>query len=62
MACQLPACSRLDLPLDGLRSEAFYAIIKGDQPLDAFDDFVSNWKSGGGDQITQEVNEWLQKQ
>jgi len=48
--------------LDSLRTEAFYAIIKGDKPLDAFDDFVTAWKSGGGDQITQEVNDWLQKQ
>ena len=48
--------------LDSLRTEAFYAIIKGDKPLDAFDDFVAAWKSGGGDQITQEVNAWLQKQ
>jgi hypothetical protein len=48
--------------LDSLRSEAFYAIIKGDKPLTAFDDFVTQWKSAGCDQITKEVNDWLQKQ
>jgi len=48
--------------LDGMRSEAFYGIITGDKPLDSFDEFVTQWKSAGGDQITQEVNEWLQKQ
>jgi len=48
--------------LDGMRSETFYGIIKGDKPLDAFDDFVTQWKSAGGDKITQEVNDWLQNQ
>jgi len=57
-----PGMQSSQTSLDGLRSEAFYAIIKGDKPLDAFDEFVSSWKSGGGDQITKEVNEWLQKQ
>jgi len=27
-------------------------------PIDDFDSFVTNWKKLGGDQITQEVNEW----
>jgi putative aldouronate transport system substrate-binding protein len=48
--------------LDGLRSETFYGIITGEQPLEAFDDFVTQWKESGGDQITQEVNEWRQSQ
>lgn len=48
--------------LDGMRSEAFYGIITGDQPLEAFDDFVANWKASGGEEITQEVNEWRQNQ
>ena len=57
-----PGMQSSQTSLDGLRTEAFYAIIKGDKPLDSFDDFVAAWKSGGGDQITQEVNDWLQKQ
>jgi putative aldouronate transport system substrate-binding protein len=48
--------------LDGMRSETFYGIIKGDKPLDAFDAFVAQWKSAGGDKVTQEVNDWLQNQ
>jgi putative aldouronate transport system substrate-binding protein len=57
-----PGMASSQTSLDSLRTEAFYAIIKGDKPLDAFDDFVASWKSAGGDQITKEVNDWLQKQ
>jgi putative aldouronate transport system substrate-binding protein len=38
--------------------ETFTSIITGQKPLEAFDEFVSTWKSLGGDQITAEVNEW----
>jgi len=48
--------------LDGMRSEAFYGIITGEKSVESFDDFVAQWKSAGGDQITQEVNDWKQKQ
>jgi putative aldouronate transport system substrate-binding protein len=44
--------------LDGLRDGVFYGIITGDVDPDAFDDFVEQWKGSGGDQITQEVNDW----
>ena len=33
-------------------------IIIGEKPLSEFDEFVDQWKSQGGDQMTQEVNEW----
>ena len=36
-------------------------IIRGDLPLSAFDDFVKEWGSRGGDQMTREANE-LQKE
>lgn len=39
--------------------ETFNKIIYGKLPIDAFDQFVANWKSNGGDQITQEVNDWF---
>ncbi|RAW19327.1 ABC transporter substrate-binding protein [Paenibacillus taichungensis] len=39
--------------------ETFNKIIYGQLPVDAFDQFVANWKSNGGDQITQEVNDWF---
>ncbi|MDO3409657.1 ABC transporter substrate-binding protein [Saccharibacillus sp. CPCC 101409] len=38
--------------------ETFNKIIYGQLPIDAFDEFVANWKANGGEQITQEVNEW----
>ncbi|MHA6530831.1 type 2 periplasmic-binding domain-containing protein [Paenibacillus sp. BAC0078] len=47
--------------LNNLESETFSAIIYGEQPLDDFDSFVADWKAGGGDRITREVNEWYDK-
>ncbi|WP_053377837.1 extracellular solute-binding protein [Paenibacillus sp. FJAT-27812] len=47
--------------LDKLMQESFTKIIMG-APIDEFDKFVASWKSLGGDQITQEVNEWYSKQ
>ena len=34
------------------------AIIIGEEQLDYFDVYVDSWKTGGGDDITREVNEW----
>lgn len=42
--------------------ETFTAIITGQKPLTAFDEFVTNWKKLGGDKITAEVNDWFQTQ
>ncbi len=44
--------------LNKLQDETILGIIIGDKPMSAFDEFVGQWKSQGGDQITQEVNEW----
>lgn len=41
--------------LKKLEEEAFYQIVMGKKSLDAFDQFVSDWKSQGGDEITQEI-------
>jgi putative aldouronate transport system substrate-binding protein len=43
--------------LDKLQAETFTNIITGDAPITAFDDFVTSWKSIGGDQICAEVAE-----
>lgn len=43
--------------LEKQQNEMFVKIILGD-PIDKFDQFVKDWKKLGGDQITQEVNEW----
>ncbi|MNY55159.1 hypothetical protein D3C86_1911100 [compost metagenome] len=43
--------------LEKLQNEVFVKIILGD-PIDTFDKFVEDWKKLGGDQITEEVNQW----
>lgn len=49
--------SKLDY-LNKIENQAFNEIIYSKNPVDSFDTFVQTWKSGGGDQMTQEVNEW----
>jgi putative aldouronate transport system substrate-binding protein len=44
--------------LGTLEAEAFTAIVTGQKPLEAFDQFVTDWYSNGGNEITMEVNEW----
>lgn len=41
-----------------VESETFNAIVIGNKPLDAFDEFVAEWKAVGGDVWTQGVNDW----
>ncbi len=45
--------------LDKLRDETFTNIIRGDLPVDAFDDFVTEWFAKGGQQLTDEANAWF---
>ncbi|MBM7564021.1 extracellular solute-binding protein [Paenibacillus sacheonensis] len=47
--------------LNKLEEDAMIKIITGEKPVDYFDDFVSQWKKQGGDEITQEVNEALKQ-
>jgi putative aldouronate transport system substrate-binding protein len=44
--------------LQKMRDETFTKIITGNSPIEEFDKFVENWKKGGGEEITKEVNEW----
>lgn len=44
--------------LDKLELETFTKIITGEAELDAFDEFVTQWQSNGGSEITEEVNDW----
>jgi len=41
--------------LEKLEDEIFLQIILGEKDISAFDDFVSQWKQLGGDEITQEL-------
>ncbi|WP_223829327.1 extracellular solute-binding protein [Paenibacillus arenilitoris] len=46
--------------LGKLELETFVKIIYGQDPIEAFDQFVKNWKALGGDQMTKEVNQIAQ--
>jgi putative aldouronate transport system substrate-binding protein len=41
-----------------LEIETFISIIYGKAPVSEFDNFVKKWKEMGGEQITEEVNDW----
>ncbi|MBB3125405.1 putative aldouronate transport system substrate-binding protein [Paenibacillus rhizosphaerae] len=41
-----------------MESETFLKIVYGKASIDEFDTFVDKWKKMGGDQITEEVNDW----
>ena len=43
--------------LQAMQEETFTKVISGSETIDAFDKFVEQWKSLGGDTITEEVNE-----
>ncbi|MDF2962713.1 MAG: transporter substrate-binding protein [Paenibacillus sp.] len=47
--------------LQKMEKESFFKIVMGEQPLDSFDKFVSDWKAQGGDEITKEVTEEIKK-
>ncbi|WP_178022969.1 extracellular solute-binding protein [uncultured Paenibacillus sp.] len=47
--------------LEKMQDETFTKIIMGQSPISAFDDFVEDWMKLGGEQITNEVNEWYAK-
>lgn len=43
--------------LKKMEDETFLKIVLGTLPLEAFDQFVADWKAQGGDQITEEVQQ-----
>ncbi|WP_100407326.1 extracellular solute-binding protein [Bacillus solitudinis] len=54
----LPSESKYRAELTKIRNEAYISIITGDKPVDYFDEFVEKWNSLGGEQVTDEANEW----
>lgn len=46
--------------LQTMEMQVYTNIIYGKEDPDAFDQFVEDWYAQGGEQITQEVNEWYQ--
>ncbi|MBP1989684.1 extracellular solute-binding protein [Paenibacillus eucommiae] len=47
--------------LSAMMQETFTKIIMGISSVDEFDNFVESWKKHGGDEITNEVNDWYYK-
>jgi putative aldouronate transport system substrate-binding protein len=41
-------------------TEVCLSIITGQKPLEAYDEYIANWKAAGGEQVVAEVNEWWQ--
>lgn len=48
--------------LDTMLDEAFIKIITGQTSIDEFDTTVESWYAAGGQDMTDEVNEWYQAQ
>lgn len=46
--------------LERLEMEMYADIIYGNEPVEAFDEFVDVWRESGGDQVTEEVNQWYE--
>lgn len=46
--------------LDDMLDQTFIKIISGQEELDAFDKVVEEWTTAGGQEMTDEVNEWYQ--
>lgn len=44
--------------LDDMLDQMFIKIIAGQESLDSFDTVVEDWKAAGGQDMTDEVNEW----
>ncbi|MDQ1909021.1 extracellular solute-binding protein [Paenibacillus sp. GD4] len=47
--------------LQKLEKETFFKIVMGQQPLESFDQFVTDWKAQGGDEITKEITDEINK-
>ena len=47
--------------LSTMEKETFTKIIYSNEPLEAYDQFVKDWYAKGGEQITQEINDWYGK-
>lgn len=57
-ALPTPTMVERSADLKTMEEETYHGIITGNLALSAFDTFVDNWRKQGGDQITNEVNEW----
>jgi putative aldouronate transport system substrate-binding protein len=59
-AFYLPIHDRYNQSLDQMVNDELMVMILGDQPMEEWDEFVRRWREAGGEESTQEVNEWYQ--
>lgn len=48
--------------LNDMFAEYALKIVTGEYPVDKYDEFIENWYAQGGEQWTNEVNEWFEGQ
>jgi putative aldouronate transport system substrate-binding protein len=53
---QTPTMLTSEVNLRKREAEVFARIVSNQEPLEAFDAFVAEWRAGGGDKMTEEVN------
>lgn len=58
---QTESSTTLKPTLDKLENEMYLQIIVGEKPVDYFDEFVEQWKTLGGDTLTEEVQAIVDK-
>lgn len=56
----VPSSGEYMADLRSLQTTVYAEIIRGDQPLSAFDDFVKEWRRRGGDRMLREAQELQQ--
>jgi len=52
----VPSAGRYIEDIYQFQSEAYLQMIRGERPLEYFDDFVREWRERGGDVLTVEAN------
>jgi putative aldouronate transport system substrate-binding protein len=57
----IPGSDQYLANLQNLKIRAYAAIVTGQQPVSSFDDFVSQWNTAGGKQLTAAANEFYQQ-
>lgn len=62
IAAMTPSMQEKGAELSKYSTEMFIKFVTGEKPLDEFDQYVQEWLKKGGQQITDEVNEWYKEQ
>ena len=55
-----PRMNELLPNLQKLEDEFYLSIVLGLKPLDAFEEYVSEWHEHGGDEVAEDVNAWYE--